>query len=253
MSLEKSSQTEINELLSDIQLVNRITNQEINQISELLEQKTGTSDLDNVTGHILTKEISDQLGQLRARVSLCETSLKSLQISIGGTAGADITPPPERTLEQLTALSIPAAKLRTKPDLLPIEYDKSGTDFRWSGSNPEIAFELELDRSARLELQIRLFALVKPEYSKTLQVMIDGTHIKHRFYKDGSIYVVSCPMPIRPEKTETLVTVSLPASHTPKELGTSQDDRKLGIAINEIRVGRPIGWLTRVLKRLKSS
>ena len=100
-------------------------------------------------------------------------------------------------------------------------------------------------------MQIRLFALIKPEYSKQMKVLIDGKHIKHRFTLDGSLFVVSCLLPSSDKSSQTGVKIVLPGTHSPTDLGSSLDGRKLGIAISEIRFGKPDSGFDPLLKRLR--
>jgi hypothetical protein len=100
-------------------------------------------------------------------------------------------------------------------------------------------------------MQIRMVALIKPEYSKQLKVFIDGTHVNHRFILDGSLFVVSCLLPYSTKTSLTEVIIRLPATHCPTDLGSSLDGRRLGIAISEICFGKPESSFTHLLKRLK--
>ena len=114
-----------------------------------------------------------------------------------------------------------------------------------------IPFTFSLDRSKALGMRIRLFALIKPEFSKQLHVLVDGQRLKHEFGLDGSLFVVSSAIPASDSSEETEVKIVLPSTYSPMELGTSHDGRKLGIAITDIRFGQPDGGFARLLKRLK--
>lgn len=99
-------------------------------------------------------------------------------------------------------------------------------------------------------MQIHLSALIKPEYSKELKLFIDGQHIKHRFYLDDPLFVISCVLPVSSSNKRTEVRLLLPGTHSPAELGGGADNRILGLAISEVRFGKPGGRLSYLFKRL---
>ncbi len=251
MSSDIKPSTDAGELLQDIQFVNNIAKEEIVRIRELASQHINDSNNSDLSSSLFAEEISEQLGHLKARIGLCEQTLVSLQAEIGGINLSKINSTRDINKKQQTSMSVSASKLEAKPDLLPLEYASDGTNFRWSSIDPKLNFEFQLDRSVRLELQIRLFALIKSEYAKQLKVLIDGEHIKHRFELDNNIFVVRCVLPVTDNNDHTEITIVLPATHSPKDLGTSRDDRKLGIAINEIRFSRFESRFSHWLKRLK--
>ena len=108
-----------------------------------------------------------------------------------------------------------------------------------------------INRNTDFEMQTWLFALIKPKYSKRLRVFVDGIHIKHRFAIDDSLFVVSCILPNLNRATPTDIKLVLPNTHSPMELGLSQAEKKLGIAISEIQFCTPSNGLVRLLKQFK--
>jgi len=237
-------------LLDDIHFVNQAASKEIRHVESRLRERIGDEALPENLAAPLLEEISTQLGQLAAKVKLTEKAIHSLQSRQKNKtkAGNNIAVAPGT---KQAGISFPANALAGTGNLLPLETASNGISYCWTGADPETGFSFALDRSKKLEMQIRLFALIKPEYSKQLKVIIDGAHVKHRFTLDGSLFVVSCRLPVSATTSQTTVSIILPATHCPTDLGGGLDGRTLGIAISDIHFGKPTSRLTHLLRRLR--
>ena len=250
MSIERNKNNQTSDLLDDINFINESNIAEIGVLGHRLRQRIGEETLTEEVNDLLINEVSTQLGQLTTKVKLTEKAIHSLQSrqKLKARAGTDIAV--ERKEDQ-SGVSFPANIISENNNMLPVEKSPDGISFCWTGAAPETRFSFSVDRSKILEMQIRVIALIKPEYSKQLKVFIDDAHVKHRFSRDGSMFVVSCLVPVSSNASMTRVKICLPATHSPSELGDSQDGRKLGIAISEIHFGKPGTRLTHFLKKLK--
>jgi len=65
------------------------------------------------------------------------------------------------------------------------------------------------------------------------------------------LFVASCVLPPTDKDGQTEISVILPATHCPTDLGAGLDGRTLGIAISEIRFGKPESGFSHLLRRLK--
>ncbi len=251
MPTERKQPINAGELLDDIRYINQASKTEIKAIGNRLRERIVDASLPNTVTDSLINEISDQLGRLATRVNLVEGTIKSLQSDRKPTTAVVNIPTEITHSNQSNDLRFTASQLAGSRNLLPMESSKEGVVYRWTGANPDITFSFPLDRSKALGMRVRLFALIKPEFSKQLRVLVDGHHVKHSFGLDGSLFVVNCVLPPSDKKTTTEVKIVLPATYSPMELGSSHDGRKMGVAINEIHFGQPESGLTRLLKRLR--
>ena len=249
MPPEKQPQESTSELLDDINYLNKTNIDEITKINNQIRQRISETDLaGNIANSIIT-EVSSQLGQLTVKVNLAEKAIRSIQ---SRQKYKSPTPPRKKDIKVDTiGQRFSVDQLAVNSNLLPVEHSSDGTSYVWSGSTPEILFTFPLDRNKVLGMHIRLFALIKPEYSKQLKVLVDETHIKHKFRLDEGLFLLSCNIPSSSKAGLTEVKIILPATHSPKELGTSNDMRKLGIAITEIHFGKPVSRFAHLLKRSK--
>ncbi len=240
---------ETSELLDDINYINQSNSDEIKKMNEVIWQHFTAADLTEKTTDLIVEEVASQLGQLSAKVKLTEKVIHAMQ------------PEKMHKFVETVAKSVindtdfklrfAASQLAGNRNLLPIESSDNGISYIWSGSDPEIQFTFPLDRSKAIGMQVRLFALIKPEYSKQLMILIDGESVRHRFGQDEGLFVLSCNLPTSTKTNQTTITIVLPATHSPMDLGSSNDRRKLGIAFHEFRFGKPENEFSHLLKRLK--
>lgn len=243
---------DIAQILDDIHFVNLMTEAEIERARSRIHHLITESALGAEAARELEEEVSRHLGQLGARVTLAEKAVGSLRpkqksaAKHRGRAAVSVKKGPA-TLYRLSAEQFPTAG-----NLLPVESSPEGISYRWSGADPEVRFALTLERGPKQELQLLLVALIKPEYLKQMKIFVDSRHLSHEFFKQGTLYVASCALPARNGKAETQVKVVLPGTHSPMDLGDSLDNRKLGIAISEIRIVKRQNPLARVIRRVRS-
>jgi hypothetical protein len=249
MSIENQQNLGVSELLDDIQFVNQSTEKEIERVGDDIRQRIDEAKLPQNLSNSIIDEVSEQLGQLAMKVNLTQKAVYSLQATRKISTAAESEFVVERKKDQ-SGVSFPANIISENNNMLPVEKSPDGISYCWSGSDPEILFNFSLNRQHKLEMQIHLSALIKPEYSKKLKVFIDGQHIKHRFYLDDPLFVISCVLPVSTNTKQTEVRLLLPGTHSPTELGSGADNRILGLAISEVRFGSPGGRLSYLIKRL---
>jgi len=260
MTPENQQHLNISELLEDIRYVNQTTEAEIQRIGTHIRQLIDEANLTQSVTDFLVDDMSTQLGQLAAKVKLTEKAIQSLQTRQNNKSGPGKSTDKQNKSEsgdvriatiQVSDMVFPANRLAGNRNLLPVEITSNGISYCWSSADPEILFNFSLNRQHKLEMQIHLSALIKPEYSNKLKVFIDGQHIKHRFYLDDPLFVISCVLPVSTSTKRTEVRLLLPGTHSPSELGSGADNRILGLAISEVRFGAPGGGFSYLLKRLR--
>lgn len=250
MSTTDQVSDEVMELVRDIQFVNTRSAKEIDTIRIELMHRVGESTFSDVEKQSIIDDISVQLGNLTTRLRLCEQAVETLVTKHSALSENPIEiPADEPKLTPATVLILKPTELHFSPNLLPLEYAPDGASFRWSGASPSMKAEFDLDRTTDLEFQIRLYTLIKPEFGKNLRMSFDGRQVNHKSYRKGHSLVVYCPLKKSSGGNKTSLEIMLPSTHSPLELGVSQDDRKLGIAISEVRFCKPKGKLINLLRR----
>jgi len=249
MPTKKQQQLDIGSLLDDINYVNQESKNEINRINDQFKLRIAEADPTGNVAVSFIEEVSSQLGQLSVKVSLAEQAIRSMRREqkhkfTEATTESEVDGNGD-------GLQFSVRQLVSNKNLLPIETNRDGINYVWSGANPETQFTFPLDRHKKLCMQIRLVSLIKPEFPEQLKIFIDEVHIKHSLNMDGDLFLVSCNLPSSSKTNETDIKIVLPATHSPMSLGGSGDGRKLGIAINEIRFVKFENRFTQLLKRLK--
>jgi len=243
--------TEADKLLEDIHYVNQLTREEIKLYRKQLRRRVGAGTLSAPVAKSLVAELSTQLGQLSANVKITEKAIRSLQGSQKPAGQAKHAAAAKKADQKPGVVQFNASQLADNKNFLPVLVNENGESYTWSGANPDIELGFSLNRSSELEMQIRLFALIKPEYLKQLKVFVNGDQRKHWHYLDGSLFVVACLLPPASNSEQTRIKIVLPGTHCPADIGNSPDYRKLGIAISAIQFSSPESRLLRLLRRLR--
>lgn len=244
MPTEIQKQLDTSELLDDIRFINEANKNEIKRIRSHIRQRIEEENLTGNGADVVANEVSNLLGQLSAKVNLTEKMIRKFESS-------QQIEPKTRAKKETTDLEFGVAQIVDNQNLLPIEKSADGVSFCWTGVDPEIRFEFALDRGERLGLRIHLHAIIKPEYFRQLKMFIDGARVSHKFYLEDRSHVISCNLSASRKTSQTEIKIVLPATHSPRELGISNDGRKLGIAISQIRFGKPENRFVLLLKRLR--
>jgi hypothetical protein len=145
---------------------------------------------------------------------------------------------------------IVANQLAGIPNLWPLERSPDGLAYCWTGADPEFRLSFRVERGRSLQLQVRLYSLIKDDYARQIRLLVDGEPIDHEVSRDGALTILQGALPVREGLDATELKIALPATHSPASLGTSPDERKLGVALNEIRVFTNVGAINRLLRRL---
>ena len=244
------NQDNLEELLEDVRYVNQLSQLECQRIAALVRQRVAEASLPDMVSEALLAEIADHLAGMEARIQLMERAIRDLENRIPGVHGHGT--PGSRSLLPPSEKAFPAAWLAQAPNMGSLQKNPDGAEYSWTGPAPRTEFVVPLGPERPLELHVRLVALIKPEFLRELQILVDNSHLPHRVSQDGNTYLASALMPEPSGSKQTRIAIVLPSTHSPRELGTSQDTRKLGVAINEISFTRPVSRAKRILARLRA-
>ncbi|MCF6263988.1 MAG: hypothetical protein L3J24_10435 [Xanthomonadales bacterium] len=246
-----NNRLKLDEILENIDYINRKAQIEIESVQVELQNLISGASLAGEASTVLLSEVSSRLGQLTTRVVLVEASVKSIKSQYKPGLRQKLALQTVVKSNQQSAFTVPVSQLPENTNLLPLEVSEGNISYCWTGDNPETEFSFSLNRGEVLGFKLCLFALIKPEYAKRLKIIVDGRHLKHWINIEDKLYILNCDIPVTTTTGLTSIAIVIPSTHSPKDLGTSGDERKLGIAISEIRFGRPGSKVDNFLKRLK--
>jgi len=146
----------------------------------------------------------------------------------------------------LSSNTILASQMDSIENLYALE-SHAGKSFRWSGLQKHIDFVIPVKREKQSQLTIDIVAVIKPEFVKSLQIYVDGDLIPHKAREKSGCIQLFARLPKRIDKRPTQVRIVLPETLSPREAGTGDDRRKLGIAISAVTIGPTTGRLKKLL------
>jgi hypothetical protein len=111
-----------------------------------------------------------------------------------------------------------------------------GHQFCWSGADSSISFVMPVKRNRVAELTLDIVAVMKPEFVQEMTINVDGSQIKHKSRNVDGVIKVFARLPKQSNTTLTTIQIVLPTTVSPLELGSSNDMRKMGIALASIGI-----------------
>ncbi len=187
--------------------------------------------------------LGDEIRNMQNSVARLSAQIKIIQQVIQSETGKAVSLQDE--------VRINAQQLAGNRNMHLLEQGENGLSHSWTGPASTTLFQIPIARKIACEIRIRCITIIKPEYAKDLTILVEGSPVKHRRWYDGSHFNLICKLPPADMMRPTELGICLPATFSPKELGISEDERKLGIAINEIQAGKPGNLVLRMLRHLR--
>lgn len=217
-------------MIKDIKYLNSAIKQEISVAYQRLREIVADTDSITSENQQLLNEAAAMIGEISAKVNFLDRAI--------GLIEPDYMADPERMVLNVkfekNKACIHAGDLTGIPNFLPMQITTRGKSYRWTSDNPVTDLTLLLSRDTPLELELHLVALIKPRYSKQMKIFADGKRLRHQFKKESSGFVSRCIIPASENAGFTKLTIVLPKTFAPKDLGVGGSTDKKGIAISRI-------------------
>ena len=205
-------------------------------LSDWLERLPEEYDLSGPGLGDVFEDIQNSAAKLSAKIKIIEQVIQS-EISAAPSLQGEVV--------------LSAEQLASNRNMHLLVQDANGISHCWTGPARKTSFQIPISRKVACEIRIRFIAVIKPKFAKNLTVLVEDSPVKHKFKYDGSYYNLICKLPASDVMRPTELSICLPATYSPKELGNSEDDRKLGIAISEVWCGKPENLVSRMLRTLR--
>ncbi len=118
-----------------------------------------------------------------------------------------------------------------------IETDSSNAHSIWSGPDNKSMFHLYIEDIRDVEIKISIKSVLLKENLKRIKVSVNGNQLRTQLIKENGKRILTAKVKKEFLNSETKVNewiIEVPKTVSPKELGISNDTRKLGIMISEI-------------------
>ncbi|NQZ04536.1 hypothetical protein [Idiomarina sp.] len=185
---------------------------------------------------IVIEHFSHSLARLQVGARTLETIAASELLNNSVPDSVSDPSSNDNILKLRESLSMDAGNFSENQNFYPLEKTKNEQPYRWTGPEARNVFSLAVDRSKERTVKLRLFNSVEPELLKELEVIVDGEVCEHKLNYDKSIIVITGMLKPVKKFDATQVELKLPRTHSPQELGSGNDMRKLGVAFHAIEV-----------------
>ncbi|MDG3088646.1 hypothetical protein P7F88_22315 [Vibrio hannami] len=232
-------------ILSDIRHFQAMVSNETAKIKQDITQHIARRGSEETATEALVDRVAEHLAKLNARMQVVETVLASeipLKREIADSMTKTIQAKP--AVAQLPSLPkkliLNTQSFATNTNMGESELTDTGLSYCWTMQEPTTRFRAKVSRAQKMQARIRLVSVVKEDLKSDIKVLVDGETVPSRIMFDGTLDCLIADIPVAKNKAdETLLAIQLPATYSPKELGSSSDERKLGIAINTIEFTEP--------------
>ncbi len=139
--------------------------------------------------------------------------------------------PLPRTADIDASFSLPA-----ESGFYPLEYDKRGVSFRWTGPEPTFFFELFIDRKAPANIRMHYSKGRLKEAARSVRCYVDGAEIATTQIEVDGAFELHGVLPSRDLAGGTVISFTCPSVSSPAEDGQSPDTRLLGLIFRRLRI-----------------
>tara|TARA_Y100001956_G_C4128924_1_gene192245 strand:+ start:1177 stop:1947 length:771 start_codon:yes stop_codon:yes gene_type:complete len=244
----KSASKNKERILSDIKHFQAMVSNEAAQIKQDINQHIVRRENEETAVEALIDRVSEQLAKLNARMQIVETVLTSelhIQRDVADQMmnTVAVEAPKAKPLE-LPSLPkqviLNTQSFASNANMGDAELTDTGLSYRWTMSDKVTRFSALVSRAQKMQVKVRLVSAIQDEIKPQIQLLVDGNSVPTRIMFDGTLDCLIADLPKSEGKVdETLLAIQLPNTYSPKELGVSGDERKLGIAINTIEFSEP--------------
>jgi len=116
-------------------------------------------------------------------------------------------------------------------------YDIEEGQYIWTGPEVTNVFDLPVKRNKAKSLTVDIANTVIPGLLDTLKIYVNEQPLKYKLKVQDHGVLLTSKLPKDTDCTGTQLKLEIDNTYIPKGLGTSSDERKLGLALNRITVG----------------
>jgi hypothetical protein len=126
--------------------------------------------------------------------------------------------------------------LTSESGFYPLEYDKHGVPYRWTGPELSFVFEMFVDRTTPKNIKMRFRETRFKGTQHLLQCRVDGEAIDTTLVEVDREFELHGVMPSRDHVGGSVISFSCPSVSSPAADGQSKDARLLGLMFRWLRV-----------------
>ncbi|WP_078085544.1 hypothetical protein [Microbulbifer mangrovi] len=191
----------------------------------------------NPYGHLkaVTKVLVEQQSVLAARIHMLERTW------VEGNKGQILKQPiAEYNFAPQPEVEVLAKDFEGYRNIYDVECTADGLSYAWTGPSPEFVLDIPVLRDVPKVFRLGFIStLLEEELLQKTEILIDGKPCQVNFDFDGSTRGIWCLLPTDQKSKSSRVQVRLSRTVSPTDIGKSNDNRRLGLAISGYKVSIP--------------
>lgn len=199
--------------------------------NEIVEK---VSKLEDPYSHLncVTDIVVAKLAEINSRLHVIEQVVLTEKAEVAKKIPSEVTP--THNLKSTDSVCIDATQIAHNENVYNLQHTSNGLPYRWTGPEVTNVFRLPVSRSSGKTAKIKLVNVIKKDVLNEIEVQVDSATVPHELVFEDGLNNIVVEIPIRDKKGETELALKIGATYSPSELGTFDDSRKLGLAVNSI-------------------
>lgn len=194
------------------------------------------SKLENPYSHLncVTDVVVAKLAEINSRLHVIEQVVLTDKVECAKNISSEATP--THSLKSTESICIDATQISHNENVYNLQHTANGLPYRWTGPENTNVFEFPVGRSEAKTAKIKLVNVIKKALLSEVEVQIDDQQVPHELVFEDGLNTIVFNLPKRKAKGHTKLAIKISNTYSPSDLGTFDDSRKLGLAVNSIIV-----------------
>lgn len=182
----------------------------------------------------VTDVVVEKLAEINSRLHIIEKIVLAECSSVVGSLPANSVP--INNLLHTETVCVDATQIAHNENVYNLQHTANGLPYRWTGPDSTNIFRFPVARDTVKTVKIKLVNVIKKDVLSDATVLIDNTPVSYELIFEDGLNNIVVELPTRNEKGDTELLIKIKSTFSPSELGTFDDSRKLGLAVNSICV-----------------
>jgi hypothetical protein len=117
-----------------------------------------------------------------------------------------------------------------------LEYEPSGTTFRWTGPEQAFSFQFFLNRKTPTRFSMQFGRIFSGASVDGIRCLVDGTEVPTKILTESDGYKIQGQLPARRDAGGSVLTFICPSMESPINCQKTTDDRLLGLSFRSLQI-----------------
>lgn len=180
----------------------------------------------------VTDIVVAKLAEINSRLHVIEQVVLTDKAEVAKSISNNATP--TYSLKSTDSVFVDATQIAHNENLYNLQRTASGLPYRWTGPSSTNVFRFPVSRDTGKTAKIKLVNAIKKDVLNDIEIQVDSEAVPYELIFEEGLNNIVVQLPKRDKNGETELAIKIQSTYSPSELGTFDDERKLGLAVNSI-------------------